>query len=168
MAKLRVVQIPRREVERHFKWKAVLGQRPRVAQGLSDHPACERIGQVGPLGEGHERVGRYQPSRRMCPAHQRLDPHRTPGSEVDLALIVQDQLPGRDCRLQFAQQSQPCGVVVVDAAVIAEIRSSVAEMNTVGIKQVGSARDSAQFRQRGGGSECPTGITPSSTEGRRP
>ena len=77
----------------------------RPGLGVAQRLRQQRIGHLanrgGILGDGYERLGQQQPSRRMLPSRQDLVANRLRGLEVDQRLVVGNDLSRFDGAFHF-------------------------------------------------------------------
>src|SRR4029077_18068159 len=62
-----------------------------LSAAFLEHPLTQVHDEAGVLGEGDERASWEQPTRRLLPAHEGLDPFEAAGAEVDLGLVEEPQ-----------------------------------------------------------------------------
>ena len=90
--KLEIEQVARREVHRDRDLEALVAPGPALAQRLVQHVQRERPDQARLLRHRDEGVWIDHASRRMRPAHERLDRPHLAVREHRLGLVVQHQL----------------------------------------------------------------------------
>ena len=110
---IRVQQVSPGEVHRNADVETRFQPKPALAQGPAEHPAGERLDELGLLRRGDELIRRQEAPLRVPPPHERLHSDCLADPEINLGLEVEDQLVVPDGVSQFSRQLEPGGVVVI-------------------------------------------------------